>query len=82
MALDIKLVTMPFAALNRPSIGLTQSNVFPEAVSTYLPSMKACVRIDSVPAIACQSCCVRGLLMEAPGWFPFSHREKVARSAG
>jgi hypothetical protein len=35
-------------AITRPVPGLTQSNVAPDAASTYAPSTKACERIESV----------------------------------
>ena len=43
-------------AMTSPVAGLTQSKVCPEAASTYLPSMKACVRKVRRVASRFQSC--------------------------
>ncbi|HEX6376099.1 MAG TPA: RiPP maturation radical SAM C-methyltransferase [Allosphingosinicella sp.] len=42
MALNIKLVTMPFAALNRPSIGLTQLKAVTEAAHGEAVAVEIC----------------------------------------
>ena len=51
-------------AITRPSAGLMQSKVLPEAASTYLPLIKACVRICIALARACHSSRDVGLFIE------------------